>query len=550
MKLECNMNSLRISVFFYTFILIGALAGAQILPDQATPYFAASGLCATCHDGLRDSSGENVSIAADWQSTMMANAARDPIWQMKVYSETIRNPVLSDVIQDKCTTCHMPMARSQLAFENDDVEMWGDGLLNEKHNLHDLAMDGVSCTLCHQIAVDNLELESSFSGHFAIDFATARPARKIYGPYAGPFVTPMRNSSGFTPVYSKHVEDSRLCATCHTLHTPVIDDKGEHIGDFPEQTPFLEWKESAYARETNRIASCQDCHMPPAKGGVVISNRPARRLSARSPFFKHFFVGGNVVMLDVLSAFNDELDLVATKQAINNTRDRTLYQLQNNTAAVEILDIQKNDTTLTARIHVRNNTGHKFPTGFPSRRAWVHLKVEDANRLVVFESGRPQSGGAISGNDADLAPGRFERHYSTIRDQREVQVYELIMGDLAGNLTYTLLDAANRIKDNRLLPAGFEKGRADDDVDVAGGAMSDVDFEGGSDLIAYSIPIKDAEFPLEITVDLLYQTVSYRFWKDLLIEPAVRESLANDSIRLLGDFNEPVVVSSAHLSIE
>jgi hypothetical protein len=544
------MKPLQIAVFFSSFALLGALVDAQTLPDPSTPYFAGSGVCATCHNGLRDSSGEDVSIAVDWQSTMMANAANDPLWQMKVYSETIRNPTLSSVIQDKCSTCHMPMARSQLIFENSDVEMWGEGLLNEKNNLYHLAMDGVSCTLCHQIAAENLGLESSFSGHFIIDAVTERPARKIYGPYTDPVATPMRNSSSFTPAFSEHVEDSRLCATCHTLYTPVIDNEGDHISDFPEQTPFLEWKESVYAREPDRIRSCQDCHMPTAKGGAVISNRPPQRLTSRSPFFKHFFVGGNVVMLEVFSAFNDKLGLTATTQSIDNTKDRTLYQLQNNTATIEIQNIKTNGTALTIDVRVRNNTGHKFPTGFPSRRAWIHIKVEDADRSIVFESGRPKGEGAIFGNDADSSSERFERHYSTIRDEQEVQIYELIMGDLIGDLTYTLLDAANRIKDNRLLPDGFVKGKAEVDVEVVGKAVSDIDFNGGSDSISYRIPIKVVKFPLEISAALLYQTVSYRFWRDLIIEADVRESLDNDSIRFLGDYNEPVVVSSVFMSID
>ena len=47
---------------------------AQNLPNSSTDFYAASGVCALCHSGLRDSSGD-VSITTDWESTMMANAA-------------------------------------------------------------------------------------------------------------------------------------------------------------------------------------------------------------------------------------------------------------------------------------------------------------------------------------------------------------------------------------------------------------------------------------------------------------------------------------------
>jgi len=47
--------------------------------------------------------GEDVSIDTDWRSTMMANAATDPFWQAKVHLETLRNPAISNAIEQKCT---------------------------------------------------------------------------------------------------------------------------------------------------------------------------------------------------------------------------------------------------------------------------------------------------------------------------------------------------------------------------------------------------------------------------------------------------------------
>ncbi len=75
-----------------------------------TSHFSGSGNCATCHDGLTDTSGENVSIVRDWGTSMMANATKDPFWQAKVATELKRNPDLSTVINDTCSKCHAPMA--------------------------------------------------------------------------------------------------------------------------------------------------------------------------------------------------------------------------------------------------------------------------------------------------------------------------------------------------------------------------------------------------------------------------------------------------------
>lgn len=47
--------------------------------------------------------------------------------------------------------------------------------------------------------------------------------------------------------------------------------------------------------------------------------------------------------------------------------------------------------------------------------------------------------------------------------------------------TTGLLTAVRFIKDNRLLPAGFEKRKVDQEIAPQGGAMEDADFVGGRD---------------------------------------------------------------------
>ena len=44
-------------------------------------------------------------------------------------------------------------------------------------------------------------------------------------------------------------------------------------------------------------------------------------------------------------------------------------------------------STLAFDVDVRNLTGHKFPTGYPSRRTWLHVTVRDGQDASVFESG-------------------------------------------------------------------------------------------------------------------------------------------------------------------
>ncbi len=56
-------------------------------------------------------------MPSDWRSTMMAHSSIDPVWQAKVSSEVARNPELQEVIEQKCVTCHMPMATTQALAE-------------------------------------------------------------------------------------------------------------------------------------------------------------------------------------------------------------------------------------------------------------------------------------------------------------------------------------------------------------------------------------------------------------------------------------------------
>jgi hypothetical protein len=111
---------------------------------------------------------------------------------------------------------------------------------------------------------------------------------------------------------------------------------------------------------------------------------------------------------------------------------------------------------LNVALRVSNLAGHKLPTGFPSRRVWIHLKVVDASGATIFESGAPPPDGRISGNAADQDRASIEPNYRTITQDDQVQVYETVMANSDGEVTFTLLRAARYRKDNRLLPRGFD----------------------------------------------------------------------------------------------
>ncbi|MEI2723089.1 MAG: hypothetical protein V9H26_05950 [Verrucomicrobiota bacterium] len=51
--------------------------------------------------------------------------------------------------------------------------------------------------------------------------------------------------------------------------------------------------------------------------------------------------------------------------------------------------------TLVLRVDVENLSGHKFPTGHPYRRAWLHLRVSDVAGRTLFESGDTDRAGRM-----------------------------------------------------------------------------------------------------------------------------------------------------------
>ena len=493
-----------------------ALNPAQntVMSNFMTADFSGAGTCLMCHVNLFDEKGNDVSITSDWRSTMMANASRDPVYQAKVSSEIARAPELQAVIEEKCSTCHQPMAKTQALVDGSQVAMFGDGFNNPVHQLHQAAMDGVSCALCHQIQDENLGEEESFSGGFEIDTSTEPPNRPMYGPYETPFGMPMQNHTGFMPVYGEHTSQSELCATCHTLFTPYVDAEGNILGEFPEQTPYIEWENSAFG---NAATPCQSCHMPSAEGGVVVSLMPGR-LAPREPFFKHFFVGGNAFIPTILSNWGGDLGVGADTSHFDATIERVKEQIGQRSASLSVENLKLNQGQLSAQLHITPFTGHKLPSGIPTRRAWLHVSVLDAKGNLVFESGRINPDGSISGNAADVDPTSYEPHYDLITDEDQVQIYEAIMANSDGDVTYTLMRAAAYIKDNRLLPNGSDKARLPTEVAVYGVALDDVNFVGGGDLITYQIDVSGAQGPFTFNAELLYEPLSYRFIQDLFTD--------------------------------
>ena len=89
------------------------------------------------------------------------------------------------------------------------------------------------------------------------------------------------------------------------------------------------------------------------------------------------------------------------------------------------------------------------------------------------------------------------------------------MADSAGAPTTGLLRGLAFIKDNRLLPDGFDKRSADNDIAVRGQAAADETFAAGGDRVTYNVDVAGAVGSFLIQVELRYQPIAFRWARNL-----------------------------------
>ena len=347
-------------------LLSAGILAAVMFPPARSPaespqsLFSASERCVACHNGMTTPSGEDVSIGFAWRASIMANAARDPYWQAAVRREAIDHPQASAAIEDECSACHMPMTRFQSRADGRAGEIFSHLSGSPRQGGADpLAIDGVSCSLCHQLQNGGPGLEHD--GEFRIDLTRSWGDRLVFGPYdiPAPLGRVMQSSAGFVPTRATNLETSELCSTCHTLYTTALESTGTgggaaQIARFPEQVPYLEWRASAYAQEESG-KTCQACHMTftaePTPASSVLSQ-------PRERFARHGFQGANFFMLAMLERYRTELEVAALPQELSLSRERTLELLRTGAATISIARTEVRGDRLEAEVAVTNLAGH------------------------------------------------------------------------------------------------------------------------------------------------------------------------------------------------
>ncbi|MCK6587700.1 MAG: hypothetical protein L6Q76_08960 [Polyangiaceae bacterium] len=469
-----------------------------------TDRFATSNYCNQCHLAgdaavMHDAAGEDISPAYLWRSSMMAFAARDPYYLAVFSEEILRRPDAQADIEAICTRCHAPAG--SLEHEQTGGRLSFESLTTGTSPEDNLARDGITCSLCHQIQDIGLGKTSSFAGGFTVGFE-----RQMFGPHQGPAVNPMQFFLNYTPVYSDHIASSEICATCHTVIVPITDASGAPTGgDFLEQAPYLEWLNSDYGG-----VPCQACHTPARDENDVPITSPISKypegLGTRQPFGKHGFSGGNSYMLGLLAENIEWTGSDVSAAELETAAERGEEHLRS-AAEIAIASVTPEGDHLLVDVEITNKTGHKFPTGYPSRRAFIQFRAEDQNGNALLESGLfNEMGALVDAAGKRLDPlGSVLPHHDMITSSAEVQVYEAVAADANGKPTHLALEATHFVKDNRVLPSGFSDSHAWIDWIAPKGVGGDPSFTASSDRITYRVP--SGGMVRRIEAKIFYQSI-------------------------------------------
>lgn len=484
----------------------------------------------------------NLAPYGEWRGSPMGLAGRDPIFLAQLETEQTTHDGLGDVIPDLCLHCHGVMGQRSFCLSQFPDPKRGNevcnntGLLGLDENSRPivkrelftremmkaipftkdpaeqrashyggLGRDGISCTVCHHIEVEEkTPIGNTFTGDFRVN-----EAEKIHGPFTKPQIVPMEHSLGATPSEYAGIRNSKLCGSCHGVVLPVFDgntpyhEPGEKKPDVGiEQATFPEWVFSDFRDGGPTPKSCQDCHMQTTYPGLpgklsfkiaqiqeasnmpqVENRRPMSEidLTPRDDFARHTLVGLNVFFNKFAQQFPDILgiriqDPMLVGRGIpplQTTFDSMIQQADEASATVAVNSASIRDGHLVADVKVENLAGHKFPSGVGFRRLFIEFTVTDANDKVIWASGRTSPTGVIIDEHGKPIRGEFfwkdncvpmtvaeqrdhfQPHYRTITRQDQTQIYQELVRDPDDKFTTSFLALAHEVKDNRLLPKGW-----------------------------------------------------------------------------------------------
>lgn len=490
------------------------------------------GSCATCHGGNYDP--DRVIEPYDaWAGSMMANAARDPLFWAALDVANADAPGIGDF----CLRCHVPTGWYAGRSEPPGGTVDGCGLLGEI-DTPDNDFEGISCHFCHRAMVNPSPPpgEQSFyleNGQMWLDDGDCdgkgEPCRR--GPYDYPGGEPTPPPHAWA--YSAYHRSATICGNCHNVTSPVhdlIDENGVDTGiPYPIERTYREWELSDFAPGGATPTTCQQCHMP------LVTEPGARACGIYSTdrtgdMRVHQFVGGNTWIPAVLKAEYGAFGQLDREQSFDDTiawAGETLHSAAELDVTAPAA-IPPGNPPIELAVRVTNLSGHKLPTGYPEgRRMWLQVRAIDGSGGVIWQSGawNPATGELTHDPQIKIYEGK-----PGIWNEVD-QECATTDGDGDPAFHFVLNDCW--AKDNRIPPLGFAGGS---DPEVRPVAYSYPETFPGSGVLVhyddtgYTIPVPPGTpGPITIETRLLYQTASKEY-VEFLRDQAVERGFPDDCI--------------------
>jgi hypothetical protein len=296
-----------------------------------------------------------------------------------------------------------------------------------------------------------------------------------------------------------------------------------------------------------RIAAIQDTTYPEAESLASHQELEVRRRP--EGYSRHNFRGLNVFLLEMFNQFDDVLGvrkfdfMTGSTEDISHARHDFVRQAREDTAKIDVDVHMHGKDELVATVDVRNETGHRFPTGVGFRRVILELLVlekpegGDGEGRIVWSSGRTNELGVLVDDAGAPLPCEFfteeqgkqafQPHHEVITSPGQVQIYETLLWSAEHRFTTSFIHGSEVVKDNRLLPRGWKKEgpgealrgaflRATHPCETS---LQDPRYTdgSGSDEVTYRVKLPAGVDPTRLTVKatLYYQAIPPYFLRSL-----------------------------------
>ena len=518
-------------VLLSAFALPASAGAAPTNPGELVNDLAPSSDCNYCHAFANQDdlfTAPPYAPQTNWTPTMMANAARDPVFWAGVALASQDDPEHTE----ECIRCHSPNAFLQgrggaTSIDELDADA-GD-------------LEGVTCELCHRMTSGSVLGNAQYEVDDEL-LPSGTVVRRGPFDYTDGVPQPVPGKEGHATTFDAYTGSSEMCGTCHEVTTvrERVDADGNGMGmPFNEQRTYSEWAGSAFAEPGNDFRSCQDCHMPEVPDSAAcgpynnVHQHPAGNR-------RHDLLGANRFMLTLLQ----EDAAPGFEASTYGVALERIDEFLATAATMEVeppasVDLGQGLEGLT--VTVTNESGHKLPSGYSEGRVmWIEVVGRYDGQVV-------------------MSSGLWDQATATIQDDPAVRRYEGIAQDYDSGTRNHLLLNNHWVVDNRIPPRGLRPDVETDPVGDRYPMLGDGTWQHW-DEVSYALPgapdVEDAtpsdasDDALEVSVRLLY-VINTRDYIELLAD----DNQTNDAgTEIAARFEAmgwatPVVLAEEQLSI-